>query len=125
MASTRSFDTAALATSYPFASAGFDHPDGVLYGTTLDGKGTVFWDRYTADNHNSVILARSGAGKSYLAKLEVLRSLYRGVQVFVVDPLMSGSFEFPCSEERSGSGTANASLSVAFVGLHARLFLTS
>ena len=46
----------------------------------------MFWDRYAADNHNSVILARSGAGKSYLAKLEVLRSLYRGVQVFVVDP---------------------------------------
>lgn len=86
IASTRSFDTAALAASYPFASAVFDHPDGVLYGTTLDSKGTVFWDRYRADNHNSVILARSGAGKSYLAKLETLRSLYRGVQVFVVDP---------------------------------------
>ena len=86
IATTRSFDTAALAASYPFGSAAFDHPDGVLYGTTLDSKGTVFWDRYAADNHNSVILARSGAGKSYLAKLETLRSLYRGVQVFVVDP---------------------------------------
>jgi type IV secretory pathway VirB4 component len=84
----RSFDTSALAASFPFASAAFDNPTsgGVLYGTTLDGRGVVFWDRFAADNHNSVILARSGAGKSYLAKLEVLRSLYAGVECFVVDP---------------------------------------
>ena len=48
--------------------------------------GLVCWDRWAQDNHNSVILARSGAGKSYLAKLEVLRSLYQGVQVAVIDP---------------------------------------
>jgi type IV secretory pathway VirB4 component len=84
----RSFDTSALAASFPFASAAFTNPSGggVLYGTTLDGSGVVFWDRFAADNHNSVILARSGAGKSYLAKLEVLRSLYGGVECFVVDP---------------------------------------
>ena len=84
----RSFDTSALAASFPFASAAFDNPAGgaVLYGTTLDGRGVVFWDRFAADNHNSVILARSGAGKSYLAKLEVLRSLYAGVECFVIDP---------------------------------------
>jgi len=84
----RSFDTSALAASFPFASAAFDNPagGGVLYGTTLDGRGVVFWDRFAADNHNSVILARSGAGKSYLAKLEVLRSLYAGVECFVIDP---------------------------------------
>ncbi|HET9732268.1 MAG TPA: hypothetical protein VFP54_06285 [Acidimicrobiales bacterium] len=82
----RTFDTSALAAAFPFAAAGFDSTDGVLYGTSLDGRGVVFWDRFEADNHNSVILARSGAGKSYLAKLEVLRSLYRGVECFVVDP---------------------------------------
>jgi hypothetical protein len=38
------------------------------------------------DNHNSVILGRSGAGKSYLVKLEALRLLYRGVQVAIIDP---------------------------------------
>ena len=43
-------------------------------------------DRWAMDNHNSVVLARSGAGKSYLTKLEALRSLYQGVQVLVVDP---------------------------------------
>ena len=81
----RSLDTDALAAAFPFTGVPLD-PAGVLYGTTTAGSGIVCWDRFGADNHNSVILARSGAGKSYLAKLEALRSLYRGVQVFVVDP---------------------------------------
>ena len=46
----------------------------------------VIYDRFAADNYNSVVLARSGAGKSYLAKLAALRLLYQGVQVFIVDP---------------------------------------
>ena len=46
----------------------------------------VFWDRFACDNYNSVILGRSGAGKSYLVKLELLRSLYRGVEGHVIDP---------------------------------------
>ena len=49
-------------------------------------SGLVLWDRFAQDNHNSVILARSGAGKTYLAKLEALRSLYAGIEVAVVDP---------------------------------------
>jgi type IV secretory pathway VirB4 component len=82
----RSFDTAALAAAFPFASAELSASGGVLYGTAAKGAGLVCWDRFACDNYNSVILARSGAGKSYLAKLEALRSLYSGVQVFVVDP---------------------------------------
>ncbi len=46
----------------------------------------MVWDRFAQPNYNSVILARSGAGKSYLAKLEALRSLYRGIEVLIVDP---------------------------------------
>jgi type IV secretory pathway VirB4 component len=82
----RSFDTAALSASYPFASAELSATDGVLYGTAAKGAGLVCWDRFACDNYNSVILARSGAGKSYLAKLELLRSLYHGIEVAVVDP---------------------------------------
>ncbi len=82
----RSFDTDALAASFPFASAELSATQGVLYGTATNGSGLVLWDRFAQDNHNSVILARSGAGKSYLAKLEALRSLYRGIEVAVVDP---------------------------------------
>ena len=82
----RSFDTDALAASFPFASAELSASSGVLYGTATNGSGLVLWDRFAQDNHNSVILARSGAGKSYLAKLEALRSLYQGIEVAVVDP---------------------------------------
>ena len=82
----RAFDTDALAASFPFASAELSAATGVLYGTTQTGTGLVCWDRFACDNHNSVILARSGAGKSYLAKLEALRSLYQGIEIAVVDP---------------------------------------
>jgi hypothetical protein len=82
----RAFDTDALAASFPFASAELSAATGVLYGTTESGTGLVSWDRFAQDSHNSVILARSGAGKSYLAKLEALRSLYQGIEIAVVDP---------------------------------------
>ncbi|HEV2089002.1 MAG TPA: DUF87 domain-containing protein, partial [Cryptosporangiaceae bacterium] len=90
----RVFDSDALAASFPLASADLPAPlpgqaapaGGVLYGLNTASQGVVWWDRWSCDNHNSVILARSGAGKSYLVKLEVLRSLYSGVQVAVIEP---------------------------------------
>jgi type IV secretory pathway VirB4 component len=82
----RTLDTDALSAAFPFSGVDLASAGGVLYGTTITGSGLVCWDRFTLDNHNSVILARSGAGKSYLAKLEALRSLYDGVEVLVVDP---------------------------------------
>jgi type IV secretory pathway VirB4 component len=82
----RTFDSESLAASFPFAASDPPlEPDGCFYGLAASGAPVVF-DRFARDNYNSVILARSGAGKSYLAKLEVLRLLYQGVQVFVVDP---------------------------------------
>src|SRR5436309_14739069 len=59
---------------------------GQLYGVNPDSGWIVWWDRWACENYNSVVLARSGAGKSYFVKLEVLRSLYHGVQVAIVDP---------------------------------------
>ncbi|MEV4471236.1 ATP-binding protein [Nonomuraea sp. NPDC049504] len=86
---TRTFDTTALAAAFPFTSP--DLPtdtggSGVLYGLSATSTGVVVWDRFAQDNHNSVVLARSGAGKSFFTKLEVLRLLYQGVEVAVVDP---------------------------------------
>jgi type IV secretory pathway VirB4 component len=89
---TRSMDTAGLAAGFPFtappAGAEAASPTAVFLGRPVDGPGLVFLDRFApaADNYNQVILARSGAGKSYLAKLQVLRHLYAGVEAFVVDP---------------------------------------
>ncbi|MFB4285891.1 VirB4 family type IV secretion system protein [Nonomuraea sp. MTCD27] len=89
LGATRTFDTTALAAAVPFISP--DLPatageSGVLYGLSATSSGVVVWDRYAQDNHNSVVLARSGAGKSFLTKLEALRLLYQGVEVAVIDP---------------------------------------
>lgn len=90
----RTFDTSALSSAFPFTSPDLPPPDptsvgapsGVLYGFNIGSQGLVHHDRFALDNHNSVILGRSGAGKSYLVKLELLRSLYRGIEVHVIDP---------------------------------------
>jgi type IV secretory pathway VirB4 component len=85
----RAFDTQALAAGFPFTSPDLTAPLGataVLYGTNTASASLVMWDRFTQDNHNSVILARSGSGKSYLAKIEALRALYTGVEVAIIDP---------------------------------------
>ncbi|HJT36780.1 MAG TPA: DUF87 domain-containing protein, partial [Actinomycetota bacterium] len=82
----RTFDTRALAAAFPFASAEIEATGGTLYGRNAATGGLVFVDRFALENHNQVILARSGAGKSYLAKLQILRSLYAGIEVLVVDP---------------------------------------
>jgi type IV secretory pathway VirB4 component len=86
---TRTFDTTALAAAFPFTSPDLvteTSQSSVLYGLSATGSGVVLWDRYGQDNHNSVVLARSGAGKSIFTKLETLRLLYQGVEVAVVDP---------------------------------------
>ncbi|GGU39623.1 hypothetical protein GCM10010178_34910 [Lentzea flava] len=92
----RTFDTTALAAAFPFTSPDLPAPDpasaaapaGVLYGYNIGSQGLVHWDQFGVGmhNHNSVVLGRSGAGKSYLVKLELLRSLYRGVEIAVIDP---------------------------------------
>ncbi|MCO1593751.1 DUF87 domain-containing protein [Micromonospora sp. RHAY321] len=90
----RTMDTAALAAAFPLASADLAAPlpgdpsaeGGILYGINPDSGGIVWWDRWAQENHNSVVLARSGAGKSYFVKLEILRNLYQQVQVAVIDP---------------------------------------
>ncbi len=87
----RVFDTDALAACFPFTSPDLpigagDAGMGVLFGLNLASSGVVVWDRWAQDNYNAVILARSGAGKSYLAKLDLLHNLYLGVEAFVIDP---------------------------------------
>lgn len=91
----RILDTQALAAAFPFSAPGLPAPapgqppqpsTAVLYGVNTTGNGVLLWDRWSQDNHNTVVLARSGAGKSYLVKLDVLRNLYLGVHAAVIDP---------------------------------------
>jgi hypothetical protein len=86
---SRTVDTETAAASFPFCSADVPGPlsdDAVLLGLNLYTGAPVLWDRWSCPNHNSITVATSGAGKSYLTKTEILRQLYQGVRVTVVDP---------------------------------------
>ncbi|MBI2007094.1 MAG: ATP-binding protein [Candidatus Blackburnbacteria bacterium] len=83
---TRNMDTTSLATTFPFTSADLSSNRGILYGINEDNDSLVVFDRFSLENYNSVIFATSGAGKSFAVKLEALRSLMLGTEVFIIDP---------------------------------------
>jgi conjugal transfer ATP-binding protein TraC len=82
----RNFNTGALSTSFPFTSADLTQDNGILYGINMHNSGLVIFDRFTLENGNSVVFAKSGAGKSFTVKLEALRSMMFGTEVFIIDP---------------------------------------
>lgn len=75
-----------LSTSFPFVSSDLTSSSGILYGINLHNSSLILFDRFSLENANMVILAKSGAGKSYTVKLEILRSLMFGTEVIVIDP---------------------------------------
>jgi type IV secretory pathway VirB4 component len=82
----RNFSTGALSTSFPFTSADLSQESGILYGINMHNSGLVIFDRFSLENGNSVVFAKSGAGKSFTVKLEALRSMMFGTEVFIIDP---------------------------------------
>ena len=82
----RNMSTGAISTSFPFTSADLSQEDGILYGVNMHNSGLVIFDRFTLENSNSVVFAKSGAGKSFTVKLEALRSLMMGTEIFIIDP---------------------------------------
>jgi conjugal transfer ATP-binding protein TraC len=82
----RNMNTGAISTSFPFTSADLTQENGILYGINMHNSGLVIFDRFSLENGNSVVFAKSGAGKSFTVKLEALRSLMFGTEVFIVDP---------------------------------------
>ncbi|HXH26384.1 MAG TPA: DUF87 domain-containing protein, partial [Candidatus Acidoferrum sp.] len=79
-------NTGALAASFPFTSADLSQENGILYGVNMHNNGLVIFDRYTLENANMVVFAKSGAGKSFTVKLEALRSMMMGIEVIILDP---------------------------------------
>ncbi len=79
-------NTSPLSTSFPFVSSDLTSNSGVLYGINLHNSSLVLFDRFSLENANMVIFAKSGAGKSYTVKLEILRSLMFGTEIIVIDP---------------------------------------
>lgn len=79
-------DTTTLATTFPFTTSELTANEGVVYGINEHNDSLIIFDRFSLENANSVVFAKSGAGKSYFVKLEAIRSLMFGTQVVVVDP---------------------------------------
>lgn len=82
----RNMNTGAIGTSFPFTSADLSQESGILYGINMHNSGLVIFDRFSLENGNSVVFAKSGAGKSFAVKLEALRSMMFGTEIFIVDP---------------------------------------
>ncbi len=82
----RNMNTGAISTSFPFTSADLTDDHGILYGINMHNSGLVIFDRFSLENGNSVIFAKSGAGKSFAVKLEALRSMMMGTEIFIIDP---------------------------------------
>ncbi len=83
---THNMDTTSLATTFPFASSELTANEGIMYGINEHNDSLILFDRFSLENGNSCIFAKSGAGKSYLVKLEALRSLMFGTEIIVIDP---------------------------------------
>jgi type IV secretory pathway VirB4 component len=78
--------TGPLSTTFPFVSAELSSNQGILYGINRHNNSLIIFDRFQMENANTVVFAKSGAGKSYAVKLEILRSMMVGVDVIIIDP---------------------------------------
>jgi type IV secretory pathway VirB4 component len=83
---TRNMDTTSLATTFPFTSSELTANEGIMYGINEHNDSLIIFDRFTLENANSVVLGKSGGGKSYLVKLESVRSLMFGTEIIIIDP---------------------------------------
>jgi conjugal transfer ATP-binding protein TraC len=109
LAIKRNFSTGALSTTFPFTSADLTQDEGILYGINMHNSGLVIFDRFSLENSNSVVFAKSGAGKSFAVKLEALRSMMYGTEIFIIDP----ENEYQRMAEAVGGAYVRLSLSSA------------
>lgn len=86
LAQKRNLDSSSAALTFPFISSELVHESGILYGVNRSNNSLVIIDRFSLNNANSIIFAQSGSGKSYTAKVEILRHLMQGTKVIVIDP---------------------------------------
>lgn len=133
-------NTAPLSTTFPFVSNELTSNEGILYGINRHNNSLILFDRFSLENANMVVFAKSGAGKSYSTKLEILRSLMMGTDVIVIDPeneykylsdAVGGSyldislnsdnrinpFDLPKSHGEENTGDILRSATIAIIGL--------
>lgn len=100
-------NTDPLSSIFPFISFDLSSNDGILFGVNKHNSSLVLFDRFSLENANMVIFAKSGSGKSYCVKLEILRSIMVGIDCIVIDP----ENEYGTLCEATGGQFFNISLS--------------
>lgn len=95
-----------LSSLFPFTSFDLTSDKGILYGINRHNSSLVLFDRFSLENYNSIMFAKSGAGKSYATKLEILRTLMFDTEVIVIDP----EKEYEYMAEATGGRFFNISL---------------
>ncbi len=95
-----------LSSLFPFISFDLTSDRGILYGVNRHNASLVLFDRFSLENYNSITFAKSGSGKSYATKLEILRSLMFDIDILVMDP----EREYEYMAEATGGKYFNISL---------------
>ena len=106
LAIATNMNTEPLSTTFPFVSSELTSNDGILYGINRHNNSLILFDRFEMENANSVVFAKSGSGKSYAVKLEIIRSMMLGTDVIVIDP----ENEYKHLSEAVGGSFLNISL---------------
>ncbi len=75
-----------VSSFFPFISTNLSSDEGVMHGVNRHNNSLIIFDRFSLENANMTIFAKAGAGKSYAAKLDILRSLMLGTEIIVIDP---------------------------------------
>lgn len=83
---TNPLNSQPASTLFPFVSLNLSDNKGIFYGINQNNSGLIIFDRFSLPNANMIVLAQSGAGKSYAVKLEILRSLFLGINILIIDP---------------------------------------
>lgn len=104
---TTPMNSAPLSSFFPFVSEDLTSDSGIMYGINRHNNNLVIFDRFSLENANQVVFAKSGSGKSYATKLEIIRSLMMGTDVIVIDP----ENEYQRLAEAFGGSYFNISLS--------------
>ena len=86
IAVTKKINSEPLSSFFPFVSFDLTSDHGILYGINRHNSSLVLFDRFSLENYNSITFAKSGSGKSFATKLEILRSLMFDIDVIVIDP---------------------------------------
>lgn len=104
---TSKLNSSPLSSIFPFVSFDLTSDSGILYGINRHNSSLILFDRFSLENYNSVVFAKSGSGKSYSTKIEILRSLMFGIDVIVIDP----EREYEQLTEATGGRSFHISLS--------------